>query len=52
MSETNSCTPEKLLEGFFKMSPEDQEKVRAKLALDEGSEKTGPCCDLAAIVTI
>jgi hypothetical protein len=50
MSETEGCTPEKLFEGFSKMSPEDQVKVRAMLDIDATTDKAEPCCDLAAMM--
>lgn len=49
MSETDGCTPDKLFEGFSKMSPDDQEKVRTMLGIAT-SDKTEPCCDTAAMV--
>ncbi len=49
MSETDDCTPEKLLEGFSKMSLDDQEKVRTLLGIAT-SNKTEPCCDAAAMM--
>ena len=50
MTEDKVCTPEKLLEGFFKMSPEDQDKVRAKLSIETKPGKTKPCCDPAEMM--
>ena len=50
MSETDGCTPEKLLEGFSKMSPENQEKVRTMLGIEAASNKAEPCCDMASMM--
>lgn len=50
MSETDGCTPEKLLEGFSKMSPEDQEKVRTMLGIEAASNTAEPCCDMASMM--
>ena len=50
MSETKTCTPEELLAGFAKLSPDDQERVRAALGTGAAPDQAGPCCDPAAMM--
>lgn len=50
MSDTKTCTPERLLEGFSRLSPEDQEKVRAELLKGAMSGQEGTCCDPTAMM--
>ena len=50
MTETKTCTAEQLLAGFAQLSPEDQEKVRAKLGEGATADPTGPCCDPTAMM--
>ena len=50
MSKTTTCTPEALLEEFAKLSPEDQEKVRAQLGKGSSPDQAGPSCDPTAMM--
>lgn len=50
MTETTTCTAEKLLAGFARLSPEDQGKVREALGVGATAVPGGPCCDLAGMM--
>jgi len=50
MNETKTCTAEQLLAGFARLSPEDQELVRAKLGRGEKAEEAGSPCDPNAMM--
>lgn len=50
MTETTTCTAEKLLAGFSRLSTEDQEKVRQALGVGVTAGPGCPCCDPTAMM--
>ena len=50
MTETKTCTAERLLAGFAQLSSEDQEKVRDALGVGVTAGQAGPCCDPTAMM--
>ena len=50
MSDATICTAEKLLAGFAKLAPEDQQKVRAELMKGTAAVGGQSCCDPATMM--